>query len=88
MFTQTSFFMVVDSLAAAQAWFMRRISDESSSFDFARLVIFEQVSSNDAEFNMSSNFDWAVSIESRFSSVQSYARTADRHLAPSLIIAF
>ena len=80
----TSFFMVVDSFAAAQALFINKIKEESSSFPLARLLIFSHATSTEGEFRMSSNFCCAVSNVSTISSVLSKAETADKHLAPSL----
>lgn len=79
----TSFFMAVDSFADAQAPFINRIKDESSSFALARLLIFSHATSIEGEFKMSSNFFWAASNEPTISSVLSKALTADKHRAPS-----
>ena len=79
----TSFFMVVDSFAEAQALFIKRINDESSSFAFARLAIFSQATSNEGEFRILSNLTCAESNVSTFSNVRLYALTAARHLAAS-----
>lgn len=67
----TSFFMVVDSFAEAQALFIRRIKDESSSFAFARLLIFSHASSTEGEFRISLNLAWAESNVSTISIVLS-----------------
>lgn len=67
----TSFFMVVDSFAEAQALFIKRINDESSSFAFPRLAIFSQATSNEGEFSISSNLACAESNVSTFSNVRS-----------------
>lgn len=83
----TSFFIVVDSFALAQAPFIKRINDESSSFAFARLLIFSHATSIDGELRISSNLACAVSNVSTLSRVLSYALTADKHLVPSLAIA-
>jgi hypothetical protein len=82
----TSFFIVVDSFALAQALLINNINEESSSFAFARLLIFLQATSMEGELRISSNLACAASNVSIFIRVLSYAPTADKHLAPSLAI--
>lgn len=79
--------MVADSFAAAQAPFINRIKEESSSFALARLFIFSHAASIEGEFKMSSNLAWAMSNVPTISRVLSKALTADKHRVPSLATA-
>lgn len=79
--------MVADSFAAAQAPFINRINEESSSFALARLFIFSHAASIEGEFRISSNLAWAMSNVPTISKVLSKALTAAKHRVPSLAIA-
>lgn len=79
--------MVGDSFAEAQALFISRIKEESSSLAFPRLFILAHAASMEGESNISSNLAWAASNVSTVSIVLSKAPTADKHLAPSLAMA-
>lgn len=80
----TSFFILLDSFAAAQVLFINRINEESSCFALARLLIFSHAASTEGELRISSNLAWAASNVSTLSSVLSKALIEDKHRAASL----
>lgn len=63
--------MVVDCFAEAQALFINKTNEESSSFALARLLILRHATSTDGEFRISSNLAWAASNVSTVSNVLS-----------------
>lgn len=81
---QTSSFIMLDSLAADQAFVIININAESSSFFSARASIFLQAASTVGELTISLNFSSAAFRASMLCDALSYACTAAKQTFPSL----